>query len=248
MTRSQKWMQSFAASDCKWPVSDWFSKYCEDAELSFMSSEGWPVPKPVAIGNVLHSLLAQFLPSPEQIEAAAASIYFAASQGAEVELPRNRPAKPDQTDAQLINLHKLCSSLARYIERLNRPAIDALQAEGTDILALGKALREAQENAEHAFGGYEPGPLPVGRPPKHEASNVTISTAYAYFEITGLRPKFTTDSIGSEISGLWPEVLGAVFQALGTDASVESQMRKLQKEIPKADWVVSEKTPPWETP
>ena len=203
-------------------------------------------PFPGRVVDALQAVLREYDPSPDEITRWAENIVATAILGAEDEAPRNRPASAKQTERQLVKFHKLCGELADFVADMNRPAVDGLHAEGFNAFALATALRAAQEQAQCAFGSFEAGPLPSGRPSKLQATDVTRLCAGVFVKITGRRPTFTTSPATGEISGLWPDTLGAVFKALHIDAKVSHQVRKLQKEIPAEKWVLSDKNPPWE--
>ena len=201
---------------------------------------GWPCLDPILgkISDALQKTLAQHNPTPENLKVAAERIYGAFHQGLNDERPQNRPTSEIRTEEQLKKFIEHCESLNNLIDEMNQPAKSALFYENGN-----KGLEKFQtslgfwvEYGRHAYSSFDATQFSGGRPPKLAAQYVTNETAYQYFRISKKKPTFTTDTITSAISGVWPETLRQVFDAFGIDASIEAQVKSLRKAIPKKEW------------
>lgn len=157
----------------------------------------------------------------------AALIEAVANGGKDAEAASNRHATPKASLEELRKLELMCSKLVQHIEEMRGPAVAALSIEGLSTSDLAARLKAAQEVAGYALGNIdfsETGPK-GGSPKKVAASDVTEICAVIYEEVRKKPPTFTTDTGNSQISGVWPDFLQAVFNALCIKASVGSQVR-----------------------
>lgn len=194
--------------------------------------DDWPSPAQLALYEAVRSFPGGDRLSDGEVNGCARMIATVSVLGRGQEQPRFRLASQVATDRQLIRLHDLADKLARHIEALNRPALGALRAEGSNAIDFLASLRELQENARHAYSEVSglPEAAASGRPRKIEATHVTEITAEVFERVSGVRPTFTSDPDTGDVSGDWPTALGLVFGALYIDASVAAQVRALARE------------------
>lgn len=195
--------------------------------------DGWPRHWPEELEPALRALSGGENLSDGQLGHYAKRLVIAANWGRFYERPAARDSSQAQADKSLEQLHDQCEKLAATIADLRRPACEALLAEGLDIAALRILLLEAQEAARICHGYTDAPARAPTRPPKIEAQVVTEQAARIYEEVTGKRPTFTT--LGSGVSGPWPDFLRACFRALFVSASVEDQAKKL-REKNRQEW------------
>lgn len=191
----------------------------------------WPDanPFPERIADALRRTLDLSKIDAAEVEAVSRQIFAASELGRSDEHASNRPASGSASENELRKFHDLCGKLARNIEAMHNPALEALSREGLIARDLMRQLEAAQETARHAFGGLDDAPSPRGRPPEVEAAEVTRITAAYYEKITGRPPSRAVDDEGEY--GGWIDALRAVFAALYIDASPEKQAQAYRTEI-----------------
>lgn len=201
--------------------------------MGWTGEDGWPVAFEDTATCAAMVRAIRAIPGAHVTEAAAlgfARRLVAASEAGRVEeMPINRPSTGAGADSELEKLHRLCGRVIDHIAAMRRPAADGLRAEGGDLPGLQRALRQAMEAAQHAYGGTAAG-IAGGRRPKIEAAFVADTAASVFESVTGKRATITVDIFTGAISGAWPDFLAAIFAALSIDASVEAQARRLMEE------------------
>lgn len=165
----------------------------------------------------------------ETVGAQARMLLAVSEGGRDEELPRSRPASQKASERELIKLHDLAKKLADHIESMRRPAINALSREGAYVFDITRSLRELEEYARCAFGGFEIEGTVSGAPRKIEAFEVASIAAGLFENISGRRATYTADKETGEVSGAWPEFLEAVYKALHIRASVAAQVRAVSE-------------------
>lgn len=159
----------------------------------------------------------------------ARNIFAAASLGQDAERPRNRPAAQGKSEAELEHLRYLAKSLARHVEAMHRPAIDALRdalpGNPFDVAAFARETAEAARIAWTETRGEKA----KGAPTKALARETTAVAAEVFERVTGKTPTFTGDAGTGEVIGAFPDFVAAIFAALGVDASVHAQVRGVSK-------------------
>lgn len=215
-------------------MTDWFEEYCVENTRTTINADGWPVVEsvPRKIADVLRNALSKYDPPTHLIENAAAQIFDVSQLGQSEEQTSNLLATKSKTEKELRAFHDLTGKLADLIDGMHRPALTALSREGLTIqpFDLLEPLRHAHEVAGHAFSILEG--LPQRNPgvkPMVEAPEVTATTAAFYEEITGRAPGRIVDSDGEY--GEWLDILSAVFEALGIEASAKKQAQQWRTRI-----------------
>lgn len=191
----------------------------------------WELERRTALIQAITELPNGELLSEQASEGQAILLYSTSQFGRDEELPRNRPASLKASETELRALASLCDKLALHIESMHRPAVGSFFGEGGDLFTFANQVREAKQIAEFAFGGIEIGDSGRGAGKKIEAAQVTELSAHVFEHVTGKRPTFTTDPQSGQISGVWPDFLSAVFDALWIKASVASQVRAVSEKI-----------------
>ncbi len=198
-------------------------------------ADGWPcdfaeTPIGLALMAAIRGLPGGGEIAEGEAEALARRIFASASLGRDAELlPRNQPAGQKAAEADLKRLHDLADALARQIEAMHRPAIDALVAEGIDPFTWASRARELRE-AAHAARSEVEGEAARGRPPKVEAKEATRAAADVFEHVTRRSATVSTGPETGAVSGPWPAFLSAVNAALGIKASVAKQTRPISAE------------------
>lgn len=202
--------------------------------------DGWPcefseAPLGQALASAIRALDGAERLSEDEIKSKARFLWSMACLAKDEELERNRPATMKGSEDELKTFHGLCRRLTDHITKMRRPAVAALYAEGADLFRIANDLNTLQEQAHLAFGGLD-APEKVSGAKKTAAAEVTEIAASVFANVTGREPTFTTSPRTGERSGPWPDFLGAIFQAVGINASVGAQVRQLSaKTAPKID-------------
>jgi hypothetical protein len=194
--------------------------------------DGWPTDFPEKLVDAFRKIPNGENLKNDRIYGMAKLVASIVEDGQIEEMPRNRAASMAGSEAELRKFHDNCEKLADQIETLRQPSISALFDEGLFVFDLYEKLRQAQELTKHAFGGLEAN-TKGGRPKKIGAASVTDICAKLFEDVSGKRPTYTTDTSDSTISGVWPEFLKSVFEALYIEASVASQVRAASEKTPK---------------
>lgn len=197
----------------------------------WIGSDGWPAPYPAGVADAIRALPGGDTLPDQQMTFLAGLIANAALSGRDLELPAALPSSRKHADESLRKLHDLCDELARHIETLRRPAVDALLAEGLAAANFRLTVEDAQFAARCAFGGTSAPERKAGRNPSVAAALVTEECASVYKTVTGRGPTFTRDPHNSAVSGPWVDFLSAVFSACYITASVESQASALMEKM-----------------
>jgi hypothetical protein len=188
-----------------------------------------PDPRLTKIESILGVTFEGFSPSKNDLGVGANIILAGYEGGSSLTHPSNQASSDLATERQIRRLQKLSDDLVNFISTLNAPARDSLSQHRVDITALQDALRDVSDNASAVFEDAAKGFQVNGRPLDHVATEVTAEAAFVFQHLTGQIPTFVTDPETSKISGLWPSMLGAIFEALQISASVEASIRKHKK-------------------
>lgn len=194
--------------------------------------DGWPTDFPEKLVDAFRKIPNGGNLTIDRIHCMAKLVTSIAEGGQIEEMPCNRPASMAGSEAELIKFHNYCEKLVDHIETLRQPSISALFDEGLFVFDLCEKLRQAQERTRYAFGGLGAN-TKGGRPKKIGAASVTDICAKLFEDVSGKHPTYTTDTSDSTISGVWPEFLKSVFEALYIEASVASQVRAVSEKTPK---------------
>nr|WP_309502352.1 hypothetical protein [uncultured Roseovarius sp.] len=165
---------------------------------------------------------------PSEIERKARFMWELSKSARRNALKRNLPASQSASDKELRKLNDLCGKLADHIEDMHAPAITALANEGILAISMAEDLRKMMEGARYAFGACV-GQEARGRKPEIAAAQISEIAGSMYEYITGKRPTITTDPYTGKVSGVWPDFLQAVFEALHVHASVANQSRAISE-------------------
>lgn len=203
-------------------------------DAPFISIQGWPCEfeeSPVGTG-LIKAIRA--VPGGEALADSttvdlARLLYAVAEGGRDEELPRNRPASQKASEAEIRKLAEMSERLADHLEAMRRPAISAITQEGIFPFDLVHVLRATIEQTKRAFSEIDITDTPAGAPQKVAAAEVALMASRIFEQITDRRPTFTTDPATGHVSGLWPDFLAAIYDALAISASVASQVRAVSE-------------------
>jgi hypothetical protein len=199
--------------------------------MIFIGADGWPCdfadsPTGAALVEAVSRLPGADALSQDAVQSFAMRLFSASEQGKASDEPRSRPASIAQSEREIETLDKLAGELEQAIRSIRKPSHAALFREGANLAEISENLAQLREYARHAYSDLRDAENVRGRPKKHEAAVVT-ETARHIFETIEKRPAtFTTDPASGSVSGIWPDFLSAVFEALAVTASVASQVRK----------------------
>ncbi|WP_424992418.1 hypothetical protein [Oceaniradius stylonematis] len=201
--------------------------------MDFTGEDGWPCefeesPWGVALITAIRALPGGDALDGDTVTAQARMIWAVAEGGRDEELPRNRSASQEASEAEIAKLVELSERLADHIEAMRRPALSALTNVHAYPFEAVRSLRAMAEQAKVAYSEINVSSAPRGRRQKIEAAEVAFIAARLFEEVTDCRATFTSHESGN-VSGEWPDFLSAVYDALGIKASVPAQVRALNK-------------------
>jgi hypothetical protein len=189
------------------------------------------------LAEAIAASFSNYRPDTALVETAAQRIYAASELGRDKMLPHARDASEAATIRQIIDLQKLAGKLAAHLHSLNAPALAALAAEGLDVAATKAALLALTESARCAEPGTDEGETAGA---DHEAAEVTVAAAHAYYGITSKAPTVTTCAVTNLVKGAWPGFLGSLFDVLQIRASVEHNVKQFRRRTPPDYWAARE--------
>lgn len=199
--------------------------------MTFTGVDGWPCdfadsPTGGKLVKAVSGLPGAVALSQDAVQSFAKRLFSVSEQGKASEEPRNRPASIEQSEKEIETLDRLAGKLERAIRELKRPSHAALFREGANLPEISANLAQLREYARHSYSNLRDTENAKGRPIKHEAAAVTETARHIFRTIEKRPDTFTTDPASGHVSGIWPDFLSAVFDALGVNASVASQVRK----------------------
>lgn len=192
-------------------------------------TDGWRYPFPEGVDRAIRALPRGEALTDQEVRQLAIQIGDAAILGREQEMPKNRMASARASRDELEGFIALAERLKNHVQNMRQPANNALfDGASFSLSEFSVTLAEAIDAAEVSVGAVEaPAESVKGAPKKIEANEVTARAAFIYFQVTGEKPTFSTDTSNSKVFGNWPDFLDAVFKGCRIKASVDWQVRNL---------------------
>ncbi|MCP2679263.1 hypothetical protein NHF45_06945 [Maricaulaceae bacterium NA33B04] len=198
----------------------WFGvdgKPCEFAETSWGNG----------VKGVIRTLTGAGELNTERLNYFANLIGEAIDTGEAEEQPWSQAAGRERSEKQLDDIIKIITNLLDAVDQLNRPAVDALAAEGEHPNQFRGRLRDFRLAACDARTMLENAPPVKGAPKKHQAEAISLVAKEIYEEVTGKPVGHTVNPDGGERTGPFIDFLNALYNVCSIKASAQAQVKKL---------------------